>query len=233
MASYRSILSTDAPPAFAFIDPPFDFNSATVSKFPPEVTGSLVLRSLCRRLGWESLSGKRLLDFGCGVRFARTLVNLGMEIGTYAGVDVNADAIGWLQAHVADPRFRFHRLDMKNHLFNPDGGMVQADTLRHFGLTEFDAACMFSVITHQDPDDTRMILRMLRACVVTHGQLYFTAFIDESVDQYAEKYIEKRSAWCNYNPDYLVDLAREEGWAVQTLYPGSELHQPAFVCRRM
>ena len=232
MANYKSILSTDSPPAFVFIDPPFDFNSATVSKFPPEVTGALVLRSLCRRLGWESLKGKRLLDFGCGVRIARALVNLGMEIGFYAGVDVHADAIGWLRSNVADPRFRFHHLDMRNHLFNPTGGIVRTDTLLQAGLAEFDAACMFSVITHQEPEDTRMIFRMLRQCVVAHGQLYFTAFIDETVETYAERDISNRCAWCNYNPDFLIDLAREEGWAVQKIYPASELHQPAFVCQR-
>ena len=31
-------------------------------------------------------SGKRLLDYGCGVRFTRTLINLGMDIGAYAGI---------------------------------------------------------------------------------------------------------------------------------------------------
>jgi SAM-dependent methyltransferase len=232
MASYKSILSTDPSPAFAFIDPPFNFNSASVSKYPPEVTGALLLRSLCRRLGWESLKGKRLLDFGCGVRLARALVNLGMEIGLYAGVDVNADAMGWLRSHVADPRFRFHHLDMKNHLFNPAGDLVRADTLLHLGLVDFDAACMFSVITHQEPEDTRMILRMLRQCIVAGGQLYFTAFIDETIESFAERDAATPCAWCNYNPDFLIHLAREEGWAVQKIYPGSELHQPAFVCQR-
>jgi hypothetical protein len=137
MRSYESLLSTEPPPAFAFIDPPFDFNSPTVSKYPPEVTGSLALKSLCRRLGWSSLADKRLLDFGCGVRFARTMVNLGMDIGLYGGVDVNADAIQWLRSHIRDDRFRFERIDMKNQLFNPRGACVGPDVLKAMGLTGF------------------------------------------------------------------------------------------------
>src|SRR6266849_7220979 len=76
--------------------PPFDLNSSEISKFSPEVTGRLLLKSMCARLGWPSLAGKRLLDFGCGVRFSRTIFNLEMEIGLYYGIDTNAAPIAWL-----------------------------------------------------------------------------------------------------------------------------------------
>jgi SAM-dependent methyltransferase len=229
---YRSLLSADPPPPFPFIDPPFNFNSSTVSQYPAEVTGALVLDSLCRRLGWTSLAGKRLLDLGCGVRFARTLVNLRMDIGLYAGVDVNADAIAWLKANVRDARFRFERIDMRNALFNPQGSTLGPDTLHDMGLQDFDAACLFSVITHQNPADTAAILRMLSRCVAASGGLYFTAFIDDTIDTFAERDPANPGAWCNYNPDYLIGLAEEAGWAVKRAYPASALHQPAFVCER-
>jgi SAM-dependent methyltransferase len=229
---YRSLLSADPPPPFPFIDPPFNFNSSTVSQYPAEVTGSLVLNSLCRRLGWTSLAGKRLLDLGCGVRFARTLVNLRMDVGFYAGVDVNAEAIAWLKANVRDARFRFERIDMCNPLFNPQGSALGPDTLRDLGLRDFDAACLFSVITHQDPEDATTILRMLARCVAPGGALYFTAFIDDTIDAFAEREPANPGAWCNYNPDFLIGLADAAGWTVKRIYPASVLHQPAFVCER-
>src|SRR5262249_49940050 len=154
-------------------------------------------------LGWESLAGRKLLDFGCGVRFARALVNLGMDIGLYAGVDVHADAVHWLRSHVHDERFRFERIDMKNPLFNPGGAGMAPDALRNMGLTGFDAACMFSVITHQSPDDAQTIFRMLAQCVPSGGSLYFTAFVDEAIAQYSEREPSNPGAWCNYNPEYL------------------------------
>src|SRR4051794_25552322 len=78
------------------ISPPFNFNHADVAKFSPEVTGRIAINSMCERLGWPSLKGKRLLDFGCGVRFAATIINLEMEIDLYAGVDTQAAPISWL-----------------------------------------------------------------------------------------------------------------------------------------
>jgi SAM-dependent methyltransferase len=232
MPSYKSLLSGDPPPRFTFVDPPFDFNSPTVSKYPPEVTGAFVLKTVCRRLGWSSLAGKRLLDFGCGVRIARAIVNLGIEVGCYAGVDVNADAIGWLRSNVEDSRFRFERIDMHNPLYNPQGSTAGEDALQAIGLADFDAACMFSVITHQQPEETREILRMLSRCVTPGGRMYFTAFIAESIDECAECDPAHPRALCSYNPDYLIGLADACGWVVKKAYPGSELLQPAFVCDR-
>jgi hypothetical protein len=55
------------------IQAPSNFNNPPIAKFSPEVSGRILLNSMCQRLGWRSLAGKRLLDFGCGVRFAQTL----------------------------------------------------------------------------------------------------------------------------------------------------------------
>jgi SAM-dependent methyltransferase len=231
-AGYKSLLAADPPPEFTFINPPFDLNSPTVSKYPPEVTGAFVLKALSRRLGWNSLAGKRLLDFGCGVRIARTIVNLGIEIGTYAGVDVNADTIGWLRSNVEDPRFRFERLDMYNPLYNPQGVAVDAGALKASGLADFDAACLLSVITHQGPEDARTIFRMLWQCIIPGGRLYFTAFHDDAVDGFVDRVPTTPCVSCFYNPDYLVGLAEECGWVVRKIYPASVLLQPAFVCDR-
>jgi hypothetical protein len=96
---FHALLRTEseANTKFSYIDPPFNFNHPNIAQYPPEVTGCHLLQSLCRRIGWTSFKGKRLLDFGCGVRFVRTIVNLGMDIGLYVGVDVDEKAIAWLQ----------------------------------------------------------------------------------------------------------------------------------------
>ena len=58
-------------------DPPFNFNHPDVARYPAEVTGYYLIQSMRR----ASFEGKRLLDFGYGVRFSRTIVNLGVDIG--------------------------------------------------------------------------------------------------------------------------------------------------------
>ena len=219
-----SILQSRGP-----IAPPFYFNDANVSRHSPEMTGRIILNSMCARLGWPSLAGKRVLDFGCGVRMVRTIVNLELEIGFYAGIDVNAEAIAWLRQNVDDPWFLFVHLDMRNAFYNLNGGPCGDDTLCSRGVVGFDVACMFSVITHQAPEDALQIFRMLRPSA---ERLYFTAFIDDTVDRYVEKDPDHPSHMSTYAPSYLLEILAASGWRSDTSYPRSPLlfQQSAFVC---
>jgi hypothetical protein len=210
--------------------PPFDFNHPDVSKFSPEVTGRLLLKSMCERLGWPLLAGKRLLDFGCGVRFARTIFNLEIEIGLYAGVDTNAAPITWLRENVSDPRFRFEHIDMHNLMYNANGAVPSADALARLHLTGFDAACMFSVITHQAPSEAELIFSMLHPCA---ERLYFTAFIDDAVDGYIENDPEHPRNLSTYSTTLINELLAKTGWQVENHHLPSRFQQHAFVCRRL
>jgi hypothetical protein len=184
-----------------------------------------------RRLGWGSLAGKPLLDYGCGVRFTRTIINLGMDIGLYAGVDVNKEALEWLRAHVDDPRFRFEPLDVANQMYNPNGAAADTNLLTDMGFSGFDAAYMFSVITHQTPKEAALTFAMLRECVPAGGSLYFTAFVEEGLDLYKEATPERPGLHSTYNPDALMELVEKSGWCVQATYSRSKFQQAAYVCR--
>jgi SAM-dependent methyltransferase len=215
---------------FTFIDPPFQFNAPDVARYSPEITGHHLLRSMAKRLGWDSLSGKRILDFGCGVRFSRAIVNLGLDIGLYVGVDVNRGAIAWLRANVADERFAFAHVNDHNPMYNR-GGNPEEDYagLRHFAASRFDAACMFSVITHQSPDEARRTFAVLRDLTGGSGLLYFTAFLDSRFAEYGEaaKQICLNST---YNPGYLSALCHTCGWAVERIYMPAAFQMYAVVC---
>jgi hypothetical protein len=212
------------------INPPFNFNAANVSRFLPEVTGRIMLKSMCERLGWPALAGKHLLDLGCGVRFAQTIINLEIEIGLYVGVEMNRESTEWLQQNIADPRLRFHHFDMRHPLYNPKGSLFDADALSELVPDRFDAACMFSVITHQAPDEARMIFSMLRRCSIE--RLYFTAFIDDAVDGYIEKDENTPRTLSYYATDTMKTLVTREGWRVEAAYPPSPslFQQAVFVC---
>jgi SAM-dependent methyltransferase len=233
-ADFKTLLSREgAEGQFAYVDPPFNFNNSGVAKYPPEVTGHFLLNSLCRRIDWGSLNGRRLLDFGCGVRFARTLVNLAINIDLYAGIDANREAISWLQSEIRDPRFRFEHLDMLNLKYQPNGSSsVDEGALQRLAFADFDAACMFSVITHQRPKDSGLIFSMLYRCVRPGGGLYFTAFIDETVHDYVEGDPSQACQLSTYHPDFLIDLVGKSGWGVERTYLPSPFQQAAFVCRK-
>jgi hypothetical protein len=206
--------------------PPFNFNSSEIAAHSPEVTGLILLKSLCRRLGWASLEGRKLLDFGCGVRFARTIYNLDVDISLYAGIDVNAEAIEWLRCHVKGPRFRFVHFDMAHTMYNPGGSL--APEVPDFGGTQFDAACMFSVITHQAPDEAATVLHLLRSYV---PRLYFTAMIDDGRDTYFEGDPLRPRNLSTYPTTLITRLLATAGWHVEATYPPSLFQMTAFVCR--
>jgi SAM-dependent methyltransferase len=217
--------------SFTFIDPPFQFNAPNVALYPPEVSGHHLLRSMTRRLGWNSLSGKRMLDVGCGVRFARAIINLGLDIGLYVGADVNRDSIAWLQAKVADERFTFVHVNDYNPLYNPGGDPAEDyASLRPFADRRFDVACMFSVITHQRPDEARRTFELLHDLMKGTGLLYFTAFLDTRFADYGEA-AEQISLKSTYNPTYLTALCRDCGWDIERFYMPAPFQQHAIVCR--
>ena len=214
------------------VAPPFNFNHPNVSKFSPEVTGRILMKSMAERLGWASLQGKRLLDFGCGVRLAATIFNLEIDLAFYAGLDVNAEAIAWLNENVAvaDSRFRFEHINMFNAMYNPAGERVPASLLREKRLTGFDAACMFSVITHQEPEEAALIFSMLRPCA---KRLYFTAFVEEDAsDGYKEGDAKKPLLRSTYSDQLIRKLLADAGWTVDRVYPESAqlFQQTAIVC---
>jgi SAM-dependent methyltransferase len=218
-----SYVASEADPPFDFIDPPFAFNAPNIARYPAEVSGYHILRCMAARLGWPSLTQKRILDFGCGVRLARTIVNLGLDIGLYAGVDVNPFSIDWLRSNIKDPRFIFEHIDDYNHEYNPDGNPDEDyASLKHLSALDFDVACMFSVITHQGPAEAKRLFSGLRALVHGNGQLYFTAFLSREITDFKGGV---------YHPDYLAELLRQSGWHTDRIYDRTQLQQFAFVCQ--
>jgi SAM-dependent methyltransferase len=231
---FHDLLRTEpeAPTKFIYIDPPLTSITPNVAQYPPEVTGHYLMQSLRRRIGWMSFKGKRLLDFGCGVRFSRTIVNLRVDIDLYGGVDVNEQAIAWLKANVDDSRLRFGLFNMYNPMYNPGGTEIDEAALERLGLADFDAACMFSVMTHQAPQDAAKISSMLYRCVSEGGSLYFTAFTDETVDGYSERDRANPSMMSTYNSERLLEILEKSGWTALDAFPASSLEQTVFVCRK-
>jgi hypothetical protein len=229
----RELLCDADPDEFAYIEPPFNLNPPNITRYPVEVTGYRLLQRIWWRIGWPSLEGRRLLDYGCGVRFARTIHNLGLPIARYVGVDVNREIVDWMQQHFPADRFAFFHVDVRNELYNADGTPdLPPHTLSDLGVPMCHAACMHSVITHQNPHEARVTFAMLRPVVVDAGRLHFTAFVDDAVDGFVERDRERPGELPTYHPDSLIELVERGGWRVDRIYPKDPwgLGQVSFVC---
>ncbi len=219
-------LLTDEGPPVAYIEPPFQVNHPKYWHMPPEVSGSVILESMRRRLGWQSYTGKRLLDFGCGVRFARTIVNLGLEIGQYVGIEAQWPMVKWLRRNVADPRFEFHHLRASNPFYGLDGpSMAAVDALPVKG--PFDVACLFSVVTHLDPEEAAKTFSLLRPVA---RRLYFTAALKPEVAGYAEEDPDHPRMYAKFNPGYMTSLVEAAGWRIEAAYAPSHYQEHVLVC---
>jgi hydroxylaminobenzene mutase len=212
----------------------FNRNSPTVtSLMSPEQSGLWLLQRLQRLLGLSNFTGTALLDYGCGVRFTQTFVNLGLPVGRYAGVDCFEEMIDFLATTVEAPNFSYHFIDVWHPSYNPSGATrLGTDTVLPLPEGSFDVATMFSVITHQTPEDTGHIFSMLRRYVRKDGHLFFTCFLDPTIDGYEDRSPERTGGRCVYNPEFLAGIILRSGWVPVGSYPAeAPLIGDSFLCR--
>jgi hydroxymethyl cephem carbamoyltransferase len=215
------------------LDVPLELNrnDPEIAAIGSEQTGLQLIALALDRLGLEDLSDTDVLDVGCGVRFTQAILNSSIPIGTYTGVDVDADVIEFLNRNVDDPKFRFARWDVRNALYNPSGTTLSPDmSLPIEG--RFDVIWLFSVFTHLGPEDAAALLSVLRRYSRPHGRLLFSAELDHEAVRFRDRIPEKPLLRAAYNPAYLRHLVRAGGWTVVADYPPvKSLVRTQFVCR--
>ena len=116
---------------------------------------------------------------GCGIKMTETLINEGLPIQRYVGIDVYGEMIDFLESNVEDPRFEYFHVPLHNELYNPTGERLTAATRLPAPVAEFDVIWLFSVFTHLAPDDFHAMLRVLRPHVRDSGRLVFSLYINE------------------------------------------------------
>ena len=186
----------------------------------PADVGLMLIDYMCGRLGLPSLEGLDVLDFGCGTRFTDSIMNRQVPLRSYVGIDVDAPMVQFLEIHATDPRLEYHVLDAGNPLYNPDGKPMTTGLVLPLGERTFDVACMFSVITHQLPDDARAIFAALRRHVRPGGKLFFSCSIDDEAGQdYYEGRPDLPTLCSFYSGAHMRRLLAETGWRVETVAP--------------
>jgi SAM-dependent methyltransferase len=148
------------------------------------ITGAAaLLEQLCDLVGVEDLSQCDVLDVGCGVKFTQAILNHGIPIKSYTGVDVYREMIDFLRSNVDNPRFEYHHVDVRNDLYSPDGPPMTVGTDLGLGDRTFDVICLYSVFTHLPPSDYVTMLKLVRRHSRPDGRLVYTLFIDELTER--------------------------------------------------
>ncbi|ODS01242.1 hypothetical protein AUC68_12845 [Methyloceanibacter methanicus] len=192
----------------------------------------MLIEYMCQRLGIADLGKTDVLDFGCGCRFADAIVNKELPIGRYTGIDIDKEMIEFLSRNVSDTRLAFYYWDVQNPLYNPNGEALTSNSSLPVGERDFDLICMFSVITHQLPDDAENLLRILRRYVRPEGRLFFSANIQDMDGDYREM-AHRPTLHSAYSAAFLQGLLARTGWKCLSLEgktPQGVPIQDSFLC---
>ena len=182
---------------------------------PPADVGLSLVEYMCRRIGIANMDGLDMLDFGCGTRFTDMLMNRDVPLRSYTGIDVHGEMIEFLTREATDPRLSFHRFDARNPLYNPAGAVMTSETLLPVGDRKFDVISLFSVITHQLPEDARALFAILRRHVRPGGHMFFSAYVDDEAGvDYYEDNPERPTGLSRYSSAFLTKALVETGWRV-------------------
>jgi SAM-dependent methyltransferase len=205
----------------------FNKNAAEVRAMgSPADTGARLIQYMCQRLGVQDLQGDDTLDFGCGCRFADAIINKKLPVKSYTGIDVDREMIEFIRAHAQDSRLRFFHWDAYNPHYNPGGFHLSPNTQLPTADQTFDLICMFSVITHQSPNDTEALFSIFRTCIRPTGRMFFSADLQDMEEDYKEMLPEQPTGHSAYSLRALMGIAQRTGWRVLTVEGKSPLGHP-------
>lgn len=169
-------------------------------------------------LGIDSFENIRFLDLGCGDKFSDALINNGIPIREYHGVDVNGPVIAHLKQAVSEPNFTYHHIDVYNEMYNKKGAPLSPDTDLGAAGRDFDVVGLFSVFTHLAPDDYKAMLGLARRYIAPDGRLVFTSFIVEGQDEvFVDQFPDRPLFRALYNGDWVRDAIAEAGWKLESI----------------
>jgi SAM-dependent methyltransferase len=160
---------------------------------PPADVGLDLIRYMCERIGVADLSGLEVLDFGCGTRFTDSILNRGVTLRSYTGIENEAAVVDFLNANVRDPRLSFYHLDARNPANNPNGSPL---TVAHAPSRGKQAVrCHLHVLCDHtsDPEVAQAIFQILRRHIKRTGQLFFSV-TPENVEGYVEVFPDRPTA---------------------------------------
>lgn len=192
-----------------------------------------------------------ILDIGSGCgRWAHWLRDYNFRgrrfSGTYAGIDIDAEAIAWCEKHYDAERFRFHHSTHSSVSYNQRG------EASHYRVPEADGTMDLvvsnSLLTHVLEAELENYLRESYRLLRSGGAIMHSHFnLDYPPATYGTRHtfqhivgnayvesLEQPEAAVAYRTDYLFRLARRIGFKDCEIVhmPGGAQHQPILLCKK-
>ena len=169
----------------------------------------------------------RVVDIGSGCgRTAIPLIRMDEFAGSYLGIDVDAEMVGWCREHLVRDGFEFVHADMYNALYNPTGSREKFAVPR--GDDSQDLVISVSLFTHLLEDDLLHYAGEARRVLAGGGKMAMSVFCIEHMrhrPEFGERWSfrHQRGRASVENPKYpeaavgyresdLVDMCLESGF---------------------
>lgn len=191
-------------------------NSNQVASAGYEHTGKILIDLATSSAGHKDLDNIDILDVGCGVRFTSTIINRNISIKSYTGIEVNSQLVQFLKEKVEpyDNRFKYAHWNLYHEMYNSDGlELATQDKLPIDG--HFDLIWLFSVFTHQYPEDSLKLLTILRKHIRANGKIFFSVFIDDELEVFEDKEKSTPLLRAFYGRNYFMSLIEQAGWKIE------------------
>lgn len=121
-----------------------------------------------------------VLDVGSGYgRMAVPLTGFLSSHSRYEGLEIIEAGVNWCNKKIT-PKFRnfkFHKIDVQNGRYNPNGNTRAADYMFPFKDESFDFVLLTSVFTHMMPADFENYLAEISRVLKPGGTCFITYFL--------------------------------------------------------
>jgi len=213
---------------------PLKYRRGSLRENEPKSIESAIrnLKGIASRTGRFDWSNQRVLDYGCGVKITQALIQYGVPVKNYVGMDVYEGLIHCLKDLVQKPNFEYYHVPFHNEMYNRKGIPLTAESNLPGNLSEYDLIILQSVFTHFAPDDFLALLKVLRRYAASDCRLLFTCFINNNMEQdFLDSVPERPLLKAYYKEGFIQSMLKESHWNPISLHEPSFAMQHHFVCQ--
>ena len=166
----------------------------------------------------KDLSNLEMLDYGCGVKYTQAFIQKDMYPKLYAGVDIDAKMVKYLQNNVKNDKFIFRMLPFHNDMYNPNGKKMHEKGDLKLNDRKFDLAIALSVFTHLNSHDAGILFKIISRYLSKKGKFFFTVFInDELTDTFIDLKKDRPMAKTVFNSLHFEKLITDSGLKIEKI----------------
>ncbi len=178
-------------------------------------SGKVILEHIKARMGNINYEDIDILDYGCGVKFTQSIIQFGIKVKSYTGIDLDNDMIDYLSREVEAPNMSYYEVNFQNDMYNPGEDVKMNSETSLPTNKKFDLMICQSVFTHLDKDDFENLLVILRKNTKVDTNLFFTCFIDNIMkDNWKDANPKNPLVRIFYKEEYVRSILDKTGWDI-------------------